>query len=425
MKKQGLTVINLDRLVGADTSLKANLQQSASKELETKLMDNPHTILMDNTDYLLLFGLIAEKPQEAVKLLERAAIYHCSGDRSYITQEYFEKTIKGEKSFIEEAKQNLYKRFSEEHVSGPNLHWWITCEVLATVKDNPSESLKFFQKCYEQIIKNNKEPRWREIISDYDSLALYEEKNEETRIVVNALKTREFYGKAMFNGDLILKVNPLDLYKGNSSSFIEYFSKVGDVKEKKVVLRLLLGCDYEDKKVINWLNENYSGLIRDAALEPCDPSVDGSYLKQFGMSFIPEEEVIQVPKNHLENYVVLSRYLMNLEEAPLNSIGLIKPQMLSKSSHKTVIIPREGDVNWERGVYIIKNLPWYSDAQKNYIVYKTERNHTDEELICRTTKKGNVFRYTPKNHSDFQFLITEDPSTQKKNFIQNVMNRFK
>jgi len=409
MGKQNLTIINLDSLIAVDASIKANLQRSALEDLENKMMDNPHTIYMENTEYLFLFGLISEQPQEAIELLEKAARYHCSSSEQQ-PSEYFEKAVKCEKAFVEEAKQNLFHRFSEERISGPDLHWWITCELLAVIQDNPLELLKFFQKCYEQIIENNKKTRMME--DDFSQG--WDEKFEETRTVVQALKTRDFYGKIMLVSDLILKSNPLDLYKKNSSDFIQYFSRIEDIKERNAVLRLLLDCDNENKEVIDWLNKNHDNPIRDAAFEPCSSSVDKSYMKHLGMTFIPQEEVIQVPKRYLEDYVVLSKYLMELEGASLDSIGLIKPPEKSSRNHRTIIIPRKGDVDWREGLYIIKNSPWYFDVRRNYRVYKTEKYHTDKELICKTTKEGNMFRYTHKN-KDFQFLFTiERPLLEKE-----------
>lgn len=421
MRKQNLIVINLDRLIVVDASTKADIQRLASKELENKLMDNPHTVFMDNAAYLSLFELIAEQPQEAIKLLEKAAKYQCFGGdfTEQRARECFEKAMKCERVFVEEAKQKLFNRFLEERISGPDLHWWITCELLAVVKDDYSESLNLFQKCYEQIAKNNKKQ------NSIGDLLVWDEKCEETQIIIQALKTKNFYGKAMLNDSLVLKSNPLDLYKENSSDFIRYFSELEDVKEKKAILRLLLDCDYENKEIIDWLNKNHFELIRDAALEHCNPAVDKSYLKHFGAAFIPEEEVIQVPEEHLENYVALSKYLMKLEGASLNNIGLIKPRNVSNPRYKAVIIPRKGDANWKEGAYIIKNLPWYFDASKNYQIYKTEKCYTDEELACRTIREGGIIRYTPQN-LDFQFLVsTENNSISKNNFLKKIINKFK
>lgn len=57
----------------------------------------------------------------------------------------------------------------------------------------------------------------------------------------------------------------LSLYRENPDKFIEYF-KHRDVNEKKNILKSLLEYDFINEKVVDWLNENESKLVRDVGL---------------------------------------------------------------------------------------------------------------------------------------------------------------
>lgn len=383
MLRQKLTVINLDQLVEAPGI--------SYEELENKMMDNPHTIFLDNSDYLIFFKLITEQPQRAINLLEKAAEYQCGstfpGDHA---EDYLKKAMKPEKAFVKEAKQKLFKEFLDEHIHGPNLHWWVTCKFLAIVKDNPSGSLNFFQKCYEQMADNiEKDEFWNEPGDD-----LKKKIRKEVRNVAQALKTRNF-SKSITRNKLSLELGPLELYKNYSETFIDYFSKIEDVEEKKVILRSLLECDYENKEVIDWLNNTYPQLIRDAALDP-NKLKDKPMLNSLKRTFIPKTKTIRIPKKHLQSCSKLSKYFMKLEGASLSSIGFIK-------NFGAALIPREGNVNWEKGLYII---PYLGVGKNNYQIYKTEKHHTDEELLSRNTKESKIIKYTPGN-ADSQFLLLD------------------
>jgi len=82
MPKQNLVMINLDKLVEEIAEpIEDNLQRLSYKKLESRMMDNPYTVLLNNADYLSLFKLIAEQPQKAIGLLEKVAKYQCAGER--------------------------------------------------------------------------------------------------------------------------------------------------------------------------------------------------------------------------------------------------------------------------------------------------------------------------------------------------------
>lgn len=55
----------------------------------------------------------------------------------------------------------------------------------------------------------------------------------------------------------------LCLYKGDAKQFIRFFSKIEDKSKKKELLNVILKCDYENKEVIDWFNENEPDLIRE------------------------------------------------------------------------------------------------------------------------------------------------------------------
>lgn len=99
------------------------------------------------------------------------------------------------------------------------------------------------------------------------------------------------------------------------------------------------------------------------------------------LKIYPKKERMEIPLNvNVYNCVKLSRYLMQLEQASLESVGLIE--------NKAIIVPREGNPEWEKGVYIIT----YKIHGGTSEVYKTEKPHTYEEIAEKTTGKGKVIR---------------------------------
>ncbi|MDP2907800.1 MAG: hypothetical protein Q8O03_07705 [Nanoarchaeota archaeon] len=68
--------------------------------------------------------------------------------------------------------------------------------------------------------------------------------------------------EGIFNTDP--KINGLSLYKDDDKKFIIFFSKIGDKNKKIDMLNAVFSCDYENKKVIEWLNKNEQDLLREA-----------------------------------------------------------------------------------------------------------------------------------------------------------------
>jgi len=59
------------------------------------------------------------------------------------------------------------------------------------------------------------------------------------------------------------KIYGLRLYRDDTKKFIKFFSKI-DKNKKKGLLNEIFSCDYENKEVIDWLNNNEQDLLREA-----------------------------------------------------------------------------------------------------------------------------------------------------------------
>lgn len=287
VKTQTLTVLNLDKVVedvvevGEDT-----IEDISYERLERKIMSDTVAVFFNHDYYFALFKLIAEKPEKAIKLLERA-VYNQSRDikgyrRLYEAQE-------GRRETVGQAKRLLFRDFASRYKEGPVVTSWHSADLFSIVKSNPNKALDFFQECYEEMMKNK-------------GYKLDWEKYEPKILtVLEALKTRNF-------------------------------SRRG--KPTHLELRL-----------------------------------------------VPKKEKIEVPKDiNVEDYAELSKYLMSQEGSSLENIGII--------GNKAILIPREGNDNWAKGVYTIT----YNSTGETNTIYKTEKSHTDEELVKKTTGKGEVIR---------------------------------
>lgn len=58
----------------------------------------------------------------------------------------------------------------------------------------------------------------------------------------------------------------LKLYRENTDLFIEYFSSRG-LEEKKIIMKDVMESDFVNEKVISWLNEKETALIREVGLD--------------------------------------------------------------------------------------------------------------------------------------------------------------
>ena len=62
-----------------------------------------------------------------------------------------------------------------------------------------------------------------------------------------------------------ISLDYMQLYKKDASEFIEYFSSK-QPKEKKIILKDIMGCDYTNKEVAEWLDENELDLLREVSM---------------------------------------------------------------------------------------------------------------------------------------------------------------
>jgi len=65
-----------------------------------------------------------------------------------------------------------------------------------------------------------------------------------------------------------LSSSHLCLYKGSAEIFIDYFSNLICVEEKKNILRSIFNCDYNNQEIIDWLDKHEIELVREVGLEP-------------------------------------------------------------------------------------------------------------------------------------------------------------
>lgn len=62
-----------------------------------------------------------------------------------------------------------------------------------------------------------------------------------------------------------LKIGNICFYKEDTQGFIEFFSNLKET-EKKSVLKAIFNCSHDSQEIIAWLDENYSGIIREVGL---------------------------------------------------------------------------------------------------------------------------------------------------------------
>lgn len=58
----------------------------------------------------------------------------------------------------------------------------------------------------------------------------------------------------------------LQLYKEDTQGFIDYFS-AKEIKEKKIMLKSIMDSDFINEKVIDWLSEHETNLVREVGLD--------------------------------------------------------------------------------------------------------------------------------------------------------------
>jgi len=92
-----------------------------------------------------------------------------------------------------------------------------------------------------------------------------------TRYNLRDMKAINRITSGLWNKELeSLGLDDFCLYKGHAKSFIDYFSNLIGVEEKKNILRAIFNCDYENQEIIDWLDKHETALVKEVGLEPDD-----------------------------------------------------------------------------------------------------------------------------------------------------------
>jgi len=145
---------------------------------------------------------------------------------------------KGKKTFVYNARNSR----------DPNARGKRTSLVIEQANKMYNEIRReIIKELKEQYSGNNEKPRNKKL----ENLIMSEEKEEQIKEEVEDI----------FNTDPIKE--GVGLYKDGTKRFIEFFSKVEDKDKKKELLNIIFKCEYENKEVIEWLNENEQDLLRE------------------------------------------------------------------------------------------------------------------------------------------------------------------
>jgi len=79
-------------------------------------------------------------------------------------------------------------------------------------------------------------------------------------------RQNNFLNSWLFSKGFTLKLDYLELYKGDSGNFIDYFNKSDDELQKLIVSDIF-NCEHTNPEVIKFLEEKYPHLLRDIAFK--------------------------------------------------------------------------------------------------------------------------------------------------------------
>lgn len=103
--------------------------------------------------------------------------------------------------------------------------------------------------------------------------------------------------------------------------------------------------------------------------------------KHLELKVVPKKDYITIlDEVDINNCAKLTKYLVDSEKASFKNLGIIEG--------KAILIPREGKEDWSKGLYIVT----YDSTRLTDKIYKTEKFHTDEELVKKTVGKGEITR---------------------------------
>ena len=159
---QKLEVTNLDKKV--PKNYKITFGEITDEELKSEFTGrfNEYCFGMTHEIAFKYFKTIAEKPDTAVALAKELAkmqAYKKNDVFDSRNRELYTEAEKGNKEFVEEAKRDLFiHRFKEGIDPHINIPFFSadSSDLYAIVKDNPTKALRFFEKCYNELIKQAK-----------------------------------------------------------------------------------------------------------------------------------------------------------------------------------------------------------------------------------------------------------------------------
>lgn len=126
--------------------------------------------------------------------------------------------------------------------------------------------LRMFSDCFDCSSIMIKEYSNGKHFQDYWS-CLSQEKQTKVVEQLKEIKERNLnidsflYGQGFKDVDL----DYMKIYKEDAKGFIKYFPDKS-IEEQKVILKDIMGCNVTNEEVVEWLNENYSDLIREVGL---------------------------------------------------------------------------------------------------------------------------------------------------------------
>ena len=98
--------------------------------------------------------------------------------------------------------------------------------------------------------------------------AINETAQKETLRILKSIRERNpVYDQFLWDkGFKEVNLDYIQIYKENANNFIEYFkSKKQD--DKKTILKSIMNCDYTNKAVVDWLDENEIELVREVSMD--------------------------------------------------------------------------------------------------------------------------------------------------------------
>lgn len=202
-KTQRISIRNLDQMVEDVFGVGGNIFEPISyEELEKHFTSDCYKTDLTYDHHFALFKLIHENPKKAIQLLERTAKYQRQRSKyqSYVERSHLRRALEAEYYMVSWAKHHFFTEFLRNYPALPHLYDneidYGSLALLAIVKSNPRESLKFFQECYEQVAEKYKKKK------------TWEAYKPQILMMIKALKTKDFDIKALKTKDFNIIIQP-------------------------------------------------------------------------------------------------------------------------------------------------------------------------------------------------------------------------